>query len=61
MLLEKSLTNSSNISFVDGTNLPNQKSNLSIEDVFFENDKHLIGIYNDDYKEEKAYYSLEIF
>ncbi len=60
LLLKKSLTNSSNISFVDGTNLPNQKLNLSIENVFSENDKNLIGIYNDDYKEEKAYYSLEI-
>lgn len=60
LLLKKSLTDSSNISFVDGTNLPNQKLNLSIEDIFSENDKQKIGIYNEDYKEEKAYYSLEI-
>lgn len=60
LLIKKSLTDSSNISFIDGTNLPNQKTNLTIEDIFSDNDKQKIGINNEDYKEEKAYYSLEI-
>lgn len=47
------------IKFVDGTNKENKNINLSIENLFSEEDKNNIGINNEDYKDEKAYYSLE--
>ncbi len=59
VLINKGLTDISNISFVDGLNIPDNKKTITIEDIFSEKDKQQIGITNEDYKEEKAYYSLE--
>ena len=59
VLTNNSLTDISNISFVDGTNKPNTKLKITIEDIFSKSDKINIGINNDDYNNEKAYYSLE--
>lgn len=60
LLSKKLLVDLKDIMFVDGTNSENSSKNLSIEDLFSEKDKKNIGIINDDYKNEKAYYSLEV-
>lgn len=59
VLTKKLLVDLKDILFVDGTNIENNKLVLSIEDLFSEEDKNKIGINNDDYEDEKAYYSLE--
>ena len=60
ILTNKLLVDIKDIMFVDGTNSENSSKNLSIEDLFSEEDRKNIGIINDDYEDEKAYYSLEI-
>ena len=60
ILTNKLLVDLNDIKFVDGTNKENKNINLSIENLFSEEDKNNIGINNEDYKDEKAYYSLEI-
>jgi hypothetical protein len=50
----------SDIIFIDGEKLSIEKKIFTIEDVFSERDKKEIGINNEDYSEEKAYYSLEL-
>lgn len=60
ILTNKLLVDLNDIKFVDGTNKENKNINLSIENLFSEEDKNNIGINNGDYKDEKAYYSLEI-
>lgn len=60
VLTNKLLVDCSDIKFIDGTNKENKSINLSIEDLFSEEDKNNIGINNEDYSDEKAYYSLEI-
>lgn len=60
ILTSKLLVDIKDIMFVDGTNSENSSKNLSIEDLFSEEDRKNIGIINDDYEDEKAYYSLEI-
>lgn len=60
ILTSKLLVDKKDIMFVDGTNSENSSKNLSIEDLFSEEDRKNIGIINDDYEDEKAYYSLEI-
>ena len=60
ILINKLLVDLNDIKFVDGTNKENKNINLSIENLFSEEDKNNIGINNEDYKDEKAYYSLEI-
>ena len=59
ILINKLLVDLNDIKFVDGTNKENKNINLSIENLFSEEDKNNIGINNEDYKDEKAYYSLE--
>lgn len=59
VLAKKLLIDLKNIIFIDGTNKPNTKAVITIEDLFSENDKNIIGINNEDYNSEKAYYSLE--
>ena len=59
VLTKKLLVDLKDILFVDGTNIENNKLVLSIEDLFSEEDKNKIEINNDDYEDEKAYYSLE--
>ncbi len=59
ILTNKLLVDLNDIKFVDGTNKENKNINLSIENLFSEEDKNNIGINNEDYKDEKAYYSLE--
>lgn len=61
ILTNKLLVDFNDIKFIDGTNRENENINLSIEDLFSEEDKKYIGINNEDYVDEKAYYSLEIF
>ena len=59
-LLKNKLTiDSSNIVFIDGETLPIEKKKFTIEDVFSDSDKNKIGINNEDYNNEKAFYSLE--
>jgi predicted ATP-dependent endonuclease of OLD family len=58
-LVNKLLVDLDDILFVDGTNTENTK-NISIESLFSESDKNIIGINNEDYEDEKAYYSLEL-
>lgn len=60
VLRNKLLVEESNIQFVDGTSEPNSDSNMTIEDLFSEEDRQNIGRNNGDYDKEKAYYSLEI-
>lgn len=48
------------IKFVDGTNKENKNIDFSIENLFSEEDRNNIGINNEDYSVEKAYYSLEL-
>lgn len=60
----KTLTNklkidTSNIVFADGEKEPIIKKTFTIEEIFSDSDKNTIGINNDDYNDEKAYYSLE--
>lgn len=59
VLTNRLVVDGSDIAFVDGTNVPNTKVNVTIEDVFSNAIKSEIGIMNDDYNKEKAYYSLE--
>lgn len=59
VLINKLLINQNDIYFVDGTNLPNKNNIIIIESIFSKKDKEYIGIQNEDYSEEKAYYSLE--
>lgn len=54
----KLLVDINDIKFADGTNNIN-KNNYTIEDLFSEEDKEKIGITNEDYSKEKAFYSLE--
>lgn len=60
VLTNKLLVDINDIKFVDGTNKENKLINLTIEDLFSDEDKNIIGKNNDDYEDEKAYYSLEI-
>lgn len=60
ILINKLLVDLNDIKFVDGTNKENKNIDFSIEDLFSEEDKCNIGINNDDYSVEKAYYSLEL-
>lgn len=60
VLTQKLVVNIDDIKFVDGTNKENKKITKTIEDLFSEEDKSYIGINNQDYSKEKAYYSLEI-
>ena len=60
LLTKKLLVDLKDIMFVDGTDIDNNKLSLSIEDLFSAEDKNKIGINNDDYEDEKAYYSLAI-
>ena len=59
ILTQKLLVNPDSIRFVDGSNTVNS-NNYVIEDLFSEEDKETIGINNEDYNNEKAFYSLEI-
>lgn len=59
ILTSKLAINPSNIVFADGEKEPNNKKTFTIEEIFSDNDKKIIGINNDDYNNEKAYYSLE--
>ena len=59
-LINNLLVDADNIKFIDGTNKENKDTKKTIEDLFSEEDKNNIGINNDDYEIEKAYYSLEI-
>ena len=59
ILTNKLAINPSNIIFADGEENPNTKKTFTIEEIFSENDKNVIGINNNDYNNEKAYYSLE--
>ena len=60
LLTNKLLVDISDIKFVDGTSEENESINLTIEDLFSEEDKNIIGKNNEDYEDEKAYYSLEV-
>ena len=60
VLTNKLLVDLNDIKFVDGTNKENNNLNFSIEGLFSEEDKNNIGINNEDYSGEKAYYSLEL-
>ena len=60
VLNSKLLVSQEDIKFIDGTNKENNSINYSIEDLFSEEDKNNIGINNEDYSNEKAYYSLEL-
>lgn len=60
VLTNKLLVDLNDIKFVDGTNKENNNLNFSIEGLFSEEDKNNIGINNEDYSDEKAYYSLEL-
>ena len=60
LLINKLMIELSDITFIDGGKLPIEKKIFTIEDVFSERDKKEIGINNEDYSEEKAYYSLEL-
>lgn len=59
LLKNKLAIDSSNIVFIDGETLPIEKKKFTIEDVFSDSDKNKIGINNEDYNNEKAFYSLE--
>lgn len=59
ILKNKLAINPSDIVFVDGEKEPNIKKTFTIEEIFSDSDKNFIGINNDDYNAEKAYYSLE--
>lgn len=59
ILTSKLAIKPSNIVFADGEKEPNNKKTFTIEEIFSDNDKKIIGINNDDYNNEKAYYSLE--
>lgn len=58
LLKNKLAIDSSNIVFIDGETLPIEKKKFTIEDVFSDSDKNKIGINNEDYNNEKAFYSL---
>lgn len=60
VLTQKLVVNIDDIKFIDGTNKENKKINKTIEDLFSEEDKSYIGINNQDYSKEKAYYSLAV-
>lgn len=60
ILTNKLLVDLNDIKFVDGTNKENNNINFSIESLFSEEDQNNIGIKNEDYSNEKAYYSLEL-
>ncbi|MGN1384464.1 MAG: ATP-dependent nuclease [Clostridia bacterium] len=60
ILINKLLVDLNDIKFVDGTNKENDNINFSIENLFSEEDRNNIGINNEDYSDEKAYYSLEL-
>lgn len=59
ILTNKLAINPSNIIFADGEKEPITKKTFTIEEIFSDSDKKVIGINNDDYNDEKAYYSLE--
>lgn len=59
VLINKLLINQDDICFINGTNLPKKNSTITIENIFSTGDKSHIGINNEDYSKEKAYYSLE--
>lgn len=60
ILTNKLLVDLNDIKFVDGTDKENNNLNFSIEGLFSEEDRNNIGINNEDYSDEKAYYSLEL-
>ena len=60
VLINKLLVDLNDIKFVDGTNKENKNIDFSIENLFSEEDRNNIGINNEDYSVEKAYYSLEL-
>lgn len=59
ILTKKLLVNANDIKFVNGKN-EKEDIDFSIEDLFSKQDKEIIGINENDYCNEKAYYSLEI-
>lgn len=59
VLINKLLISQDDICFINGTNLPEKNSTITIENIFSTDDKSHIGINNEDYSKEKAYYSLE--
>lgn len=60
VLINKLLIDLNDIKFVDGSNKENKNTDFSIENLFSEEDRNNIGINNEDYFVEKAYYSLEL-
>lgn len=60
VLINNISVDSNDIKFIDGTSKENNNRTMSIEDLFSEEDRNNIGINNEDYTNEKAYYSLEI-
>jgi len=60
VLINSSLVDVKNLIFVNGTNVPNKDKNcdMTIEDVFSNEDKKKIGMTKKDYNNEKIYYSL---
>lgn len=59
VLIKNLSLDSNDIKFIDGINKENNNISMSIEDLFSEEDRNNIGINNEDYINEKAYYSLE--
>lgn len=59
VLINKLLIDSKDIIFSDGTNEPNNSVNKTIEDNFSDDIKKEVGVMNQDYDDEKAFYSLE--
>lgn len=60
VLINNLAVDSNDIKFIDGTSQENNNMTMSIEDLFSKEDRNNIGINNEDYTNEKAYYSLEI-
>lgn len=60
VLINNLSVNPNDIKFIDGTSKEDNDKVMTIEDLFSEEDKNNIGINNEDYTNEKAYYSLEI-
>lgn len=57
VLMNKLLIDEHNIIFVNSSDTKNE----TIENLFSPNDSNIIGITNEDYSRQKAYYSLETF
>ena len=60
VLINKLSVDLDDIKFVDGTNKENENNSFTIENLFSEEDKNNIGINDENYYSEKAYYSLEL-